>query len=193
MNVEDAAKLAAIVAKVSTVGVARATLGYATGVLAQGYAQISNIPTTAIGGLLFGVSTDTPTETQDAAKGLLDTVNNYAGLVYARLPADDDSQAGPLSLKDHLAVAAVFTQSADALAFIEKQITDLAFDFIGGLQSAATTAGAALGHGLQAITNAAAGGIWAFVRGAWPTLLIVAGVVALVWWAKSRAWKAVLS
>lgn len=192
MNAADAATLASIVAKISTVGIARAMIGQATNVLSSGYAQLSNIPTTAVGGFLFGIKTDSPTETRDAAKGLLDTVNAYAGRVFARLSADPGRQQDPLTLKDHAATGTILVQAFDALHFIEKQITDLSFDFLDGLKTTLATVGGAVGAGVQGITNAAAAGGWAFVRGAWPTLLFLLGVVALFYWAKKRQWKAVL-
>lgn len=189
MNAADGAKLAAVTAKISTVAIARAVLGAATQKLAAGYGEISNIPTTAIASFFGGGSGD---DTQQAAKSLLDTVNNYAAKVYARLPTDDASQGSPVSLKDQAACGTVLAQAGDALAFIEKQIADLSFDFVGAMQAALEAVGGAIGKGVQAVTNAAASGLWAFIRAAWPTVLIILGIVAICLWARYRAMKKVL-
>lgn len=174
------AQLADISAKASTVALGRALIGNATTVLASGYAQLGDV--TSLAGL------------QAQAKSLLDQCNTYAARIYAGMPADDASQGNALTLTQRLQVAEVVRECSEATAGVI-DATSIEFiswdDFVAGFKTVAETVGAAAGKALALGGKGALTLIWAFVRSAWPVLLVVLAVVVLLLYLQKRGLSAV--
>lgn len=172
-----AAEVAAAAAKVKTVGQARAALGVVSRELGAGYALIPGITTVA--------------EEQAAARLRLDGVNAYAQKVYAEFSDDDISQRKLVTPLQASKVGLCIGQAHRALADVHG--ADPAWSFAQILADGVATGAGWVGGGIQAVTNAAGAGFFAFVRAAWPTLLIAAAVVAALFYLRRRVGKAVIA
>jgi hypothetical protein len=184
---DNAATIAAVAAKVQTVGQARAALGKAADLLREGYTRIDAVGAgvvhdyTPLGFLedkIGGID-----ELKAACRDRLDVVNAYAGGIYATLSAADAAQAQLLEFAQSQRTALALAQAQGALKDVEDAAAEDYWDIAQLLTDAIVAAAAYAGQAIQAITNAAGRAALAFGFAAWPTLLIVGALVALyVWW-----------
>jgi hypothetical protein len=161
----SALDLAAAASKITNVVQIRAAMGAVTTTLAQGYAQLASITTTE------GV--------QQAATDLLNTVNASATALYGKYTDEADLQDEDISVWNAHLAAVVISEANDALTDVEQAANLNLWDIAAIVEQALTLVGAAVGSGLQSITNAVVAGASAFAWASWPTLLLVgAGVIA---------------
>jgi len=173
-NPVKAAELAAVAAKVTTIGAARAALGECTRLLQAGYAKINQAD-------LWDED-----ELKEACRDRLDVVNAYAQGIYATIgTSDPDLQAEEISALNCSRVGLVIAQTDDALSDIDEAINENTFDVAGTLKLALAIAGETAGSAVQSVTNAVAAGGAAFIASAWPTLVIGAAAVGLVLWIRA--------
>lgn len=164
----SAIALAAAAAKIDTAAQLRAAMGAVATTLSQGYARLNEISSIA--------------GENDAARSLLDTVNKSATILYQIYPDDPDLQDEEISTWHAHSAAVVISEANDALKAVEDAANQNLWDIAAIVTQALELVGGAVGSGLQAVTNAVVAGGSAFVAAAWPTLLIVGGlVVAYVW------------
>ena len=161
------------VADVQTIGQLRAALGVLTDYLAQGYAQLPNISTDQ--GLRASV------------QKYLDTVNAYAGSIYARQPTDVLAQNYEVGFMDAGRLGLAAGQTDDVLAEVSRaaNVSDFKLGAVNGrlqcsAKQAATDAGAAIGSVAAAPFQGITAGAVSFLYGA-RTILIGAGVVAVLY------------
>ncbi len=171
------ARVAAAAAKVKTVGQARAALGVVADVLRIAYAHAGDV--SSMGGAA------------EAATSRLDVVNNYAQRIYGALPAEGD-QAAAISPLQAAQVGLVIGQAQRALKDIDEAVEGTAWNLVDLLTQAIAAAAKLAGQAIQGATNAAAGGLFAFLRAAWPTVLIAAVVVLGLLWLRGRVARKVL-
>ena len=170
-NPLKAAQLAAVAAKVTTIGRARMALGKCTELLQAGYAKINQ------------ASLWDDDELKGAMRDRLDVVNAYAQGIYATIGTDDpDLQEEEISAISAGRVGLVIAQTDEALTDIDEAIHENTFDVAATLGLALAIAGDTAGSAVQSVTNAVAAGGAAFVAAAWPTLLMGAAAVGLYFW-----------
>ena len=173
-NPLKAAQIAAVAAKVTTIGRARAALGKCTELLQAGYAKVNQ------------ASLWDEDELKDACKDRLDVVNAYAQGIYATIgTADPELQEEEISAIASSRVGLVIAQTDEALEDIDEAIAENNFDVVETLRLALSIAGETAGSAVQSVTNAVAAGGAAFIWAAWPTLLLGAGAVAIYFWIRA--------
>lgn len=158
------AAIAAIAIQVQTVGQARAVLGKATELLANGYARLG----------------DLPGDVAEAAQDLLDGSNAYAGGIYAMLPTADAAQGQQLAAAMAGRVGAALETSRKALRQVEEDADADYWDFLGALQEVLQAVGGAAGDAVQGVVNAAAAGAGAFIKNSWGALILIGALALLV-------------
>lgn len=161
----SAIDLAAAASKITTIGAVRAAMGAVTTTLAQGYVQLASITT------VEGV--------RDAATSLLNTVNASATALYNIYNDDPDLQDEEISTWHAHLAAVVLDEANDALKSVEAAANLNLWDIAAIVEQALVLVGAAIGSGLQSVTNAVVAGASAFVWASWPTLLLVGAGVGL--------------
>lgn len=157
--------LAAVAAKVTTIGAVRAAMGAVTLTLSQGYAQLDQISTIA--------------GEKDAARSLLDTVNKSAQILYGIYNDDPDLQDEDISTGHAVSAAHIIYEANDALKSIEQAAGENLWDIATIVDNALSLIGAKVGSTIQGVTNAVAAGATAFAFAAWPTLLLLAAAGAI--------------
>jgi hypothetical protein len=177
-STDTALSIASVAAQVSTIGQARAVLGTVSSTLQDGYTKLPQISTTA--GL------------RDAAQSRLDVVNNFAQRVYAIWNDDPQLQDEEISAVNATKVGICMAQASDALKDIEDAASQEFWNFTDLLNDSLAAAGSLGGNAVQSVTNAIAAGGAAFVTAAWPTLLIVGGVVVGAYLFRKEIFSAVL-
>lgn len=163
----NALALAAASAKITNVGELRAAMGAVSSTLAQGYPYLD---------LISWIAGE-----KDAARALLDTVNNSAQALYAIVGgATPDLWDQDISTSHAILAGQVVSQANDALKTVEDaahqnlwDVASVVSDAIDQVRAALVAAGQATGGTLQGIVNAAGAGVASFAFAAWPTLLII--------------------
>lgn len=162
-------QLAQVASKITTIGQVRAAMGAVTLTLSQGYAALDNV--TSVAGV------------QDAARSLLDIVNSSATQLYNIYNDDPDLQDEEISTWHAIIAGRIVSEANDALKSVE-EATGVHFDVATLVSQGLANVGTAVGTGIQSVTNAVAAGATAFAFAAWPTILVVGGVVAIYFFRK---------
>lgn len=163
---DTAFAIADVAAKVNTIGQARAVLGTVTATLAKAYGRLDEL--TNLAGL------------RDEARSRLDSVNAFAGRVYATWNDDAELQDEEISAVNATKVGICMAQANDVLKDVEELANEDFWNFAELLRESLAAAGGLAGGAIQSVTNSVAAGVSAFVASAWPTLLLLgAGAVAL--------------
>jgi hypothetical protein len=163
----SAIALAAVAAKITTIGDARAALGVVSHTLANAYERLPDITTTA--------------DLRDTAREYLDQVNSYAQRIYRIWNDDPDLQDEDISTLNASKVGLCISQANKALSDIENLANTEYWDIAEAIEEVLRTVGHVAGATIQAIGNAVAAGGTALFAAAWPTLL-VAGLIAGVYY-----------
>jgi hypothetical protein len=180
---DNAATIAAVAAKVQTVGQARAALGKAADLLREGYDRAEEIGSS--GNFLTSNTIEffMTSDTREAARARLDVVNAYATGIYATLPTAETAQGNLLEFLQSQRTALALSQAQGALKDIETAAAIDYWNIAEILTDAIEFAAKWVGQGVQAVTNAVGRAAVAFTFAAWPTLLIVGAVAGLyIWW-----------
>ena len=171
-------KLAAVAARITTIGQVRAAMGAVTLTLSRGYAQLDEL--TSIAGV------------RDDARNLLDTVNKSAQILYGIYNDDPDLQAEEITTAHAASAGKIIAEANDALKLVENvagqnlfDIGQIVSDSLDQIKAETSAVGDAAGATLQGATNAITAGVSAFVWAAWPTLLIV-GAVGVAYFYRAR-------
>lgn len=160
---DTAIRIARIAATIHTVAQARAVLGKTASILHEAYGRTDEI---------------TGADNRAAAIDLLDEANAYAQKVYADLPSDGAHQQDVVSAVMAARVGGALGTAERAIRRVEDAANAVYWDYFGALEQTLEAVGGGIGKGIQSVTNAAAGGAWALIKAAWPTMLIVLAVLA---------------
>jgi hypothetical protein len=176
--------IAKVAAGVKTVGQARAVIGKATTLLADGYTKLPQTPSGTILGDLTGAGDDD--NVRKASQVLLDQANAYCQKIYAKLPTDDDSQSNVVDVLTARQVGACLATSQVALKSVEDAADTDYWDFFAALTQVLTTVGEAAGNVIAKTAAAAASGFGAMFKAAWWVFLILGLVIGLLLYLRFR-------
>lgn len=176
--------IAAIAARVNTIGQARAVLGVAANVIGDAYTHLPDIKANTLGVILAGpvlgwFESTSIDDVRAAAKSRLDAANTYAQQVYAIWNSDPDLQDEEISATNATKVGFALARANDVLKDIQNLAQTDYWNFGDLLNDALAQAGQLAGSAVQSVTNAIAAGTAAFVWSSWPTLLLIAGAVGV--------------
>jgi hypothetical protein len=182
-STDTKAAIASIATQVQSVGQARATLGVVTQVLADGYARLPSLTTTA--------------DVQASAKSLLDQNNAYAQKIYAVFNTDDPAvQDEDISVYNATRIAACMEMARSNVRLIEdiaaQDIWNLAQLFKDAIAAAIAIAKTAANAAVQIIKVPLTFGA-AMLQGLWPYILLAGFGIVIFFWVRKRALKALVS
>jgi hypothetical protein len=165
-------RLANEASKIKSVGQARAALGVVAEVLRRAYDRLPEVSGMA--------------DLDEAARDRLDVVNNYAQGLFAMLPGDDIAQRKPVTPLMASKIGLAIGQAHRAVKDIDEAAAFSGWDFVALLAEAIREAAELAGKAAQGTTNAILAALFAFLRAAWPTVLIVVVALVVVWKVRGR-------